>query len=103
MGTNTLLQQDFGRWSIDGIYKDEGCVIHNQCLTCPLPQCVYGNTAKVNRAIAFPLINSTTTREQLSESAGVSVRTAQKFLVRYHKVGGDFNEFLGVDSDGRMS
>jgi len=97
MGSNILSKQDSGHWEQDGIYRDEGCSLHSKCLTCPLPQCVYGSAIKVNRALAYPFIDSTTTRDQLAESAGVSVRTAQNLLIRYHKAGGDLNEFLGVD------
>jgi len=99
MGNNTSAIRDFGQWDLEGIYKDEGCTLHDRCLTCPLPQCVYGNALKYNRAIAFPLISSTMSREELAPKIGVSIRTAQRLIVRYNKVGGDFNKFLGTESD----
>lgn len=96
MGSNTTNRQDVGKWEQEGIYKDTGCALHDKCLTCPLPECVYGDTLRFNRAVVYPIISSTMSREELATKANVSIRTAQRFLVRYNKAGGDFGKFIGV-------
>jgi hypothetical protein len=97
VSVRTIARGDYGTWELEGIYEDNGCVVHSKCLTCPIPQCVYGSTIKTNRALAYPHITPEITSKELAIKLNVSSKTAQKHLARYATVNGDFNLFLGVE------
>jgi len=101
--TNILLNQDFGTWELDGIYKDTGCPVYTKCLKCPLPQCIYDSEPSKGAikgysimASFYPYVQLSEFPEQLSELANISVRSAQRLLKRYREADGDYGRFIGV-------
>jgi len=103
---NTTLNRDFGTWDEEGIYKDRGCLIHPQCLTCPLPVCAYDldvnpSTLKgyFMRARNYKLIKFAKNATHLAELANLDIRSAYRILALYRQVNGDYVKFLGIDAD----
>src|SRR5438034_358200 len=73
-------------------YRDDGCEIHPQCLTCPLPRCRYdepgGLTGLLNglrdREIAA-LKSRGMAVEEIADTFGVSRRTVFRVLTEKYK------------------
>lgn len=68
-------------------YKDKGCDIHKECLSCPLPQCRYEmapNQARLH--ILLTRINTQElyrlTDQRLADELGVAKRTAGRLKVK---------------------
>ena len=106
MGSNTVLNRDFGTWDVDGIYADNGCPIHPKCMTCPLPMCVYDLDVNqrtlqgfFSRAKNFQLVSQARDAHHLAELAGINIRSAFRIMRLYKKVGGDYARFLGIYGD----
>lgn len=82
----------------DPVHTDDGCHLHNHCLTCPLPRCFYDEpayltkerareTAERNRKIAAAAESTGKTLTQLTEQFGVSRRTVSRALASVRKAG----------------
>lgn len=64
-------------------YRDDGCDIHDQCLTCPLPACRYemppGRARALSQAAALGrLLELGRTMDEAAEELGVSRRTVYR-------------------------
>jgi len=67
--------------------KDNGCKLYPDCLTCPLPNCIY-DTRRGKQVILNRIRNAEIVRqvklgkssEELAEQFGVGVRTIQRAL-----------------------
>jgi hypothetical protein len=108
--TNNPSARDFGTWELSGIYADVGCGIHSQCLSCPLPSCIYdldvSDTKRggfVRFAKIYPLVQQTQDPEGLAKLAGTNIRTAYRHIKRYKDADGDFAKFIGVDTHPHIS
>jgi len=106
MGSNTVLNRDFGQWDVDGIYADNGCPIHPKCLECPLPMCVYdldldqqALQGYFNRAKKFHLVKKAKDAHHLAELANIHIRSAYRIMRLYKKVEGDYARFIGIYGD----
>ena len=73
-------------------YQDDGCEIHPECLTCPLPRCRYDepgglrgliNSLRDSQIVA--LRTRGTSVEEISEQFGVSRRTVFRILGAKYK------------------
>ncbi|KKN72623.1 hypothetical protein LCGC14_0408650 [marine sediment metagenome] len=70
---------------LDRMAADTGCSEHNDCLTCPLPDCIYVAERNVNRNAKKrrELIRQMATSNSASSIAnqlGVHIRTVQRAL-----------------------
>jgi len=73
-------------------YQDDGCEIHPQCLTCPLPRCRYDEPGGLNgmltrmrdREIVRLRMNGAPV-EQIADEFGVSRRTVFRVLTAKYK------------------
>lgn len=64
-------------------YHDDGCDLHSQCLTCPLPACRYelppGRARALSQAAALTLLlDRGRTMEEAAADLGVSRRTVYR-------------------------
>ena len=64
-------------------YHDDGCDLHNSCLTCPLPACRYemppGRARALSQAAALGrLLQSGITMDEAAAELGVSRRTVYR-------------------------
>ncbi len=64
-------------------YHDDGCDLHNSCLTCPLPACRYemppGRARALSQAAALGLLlQSGRTMDEAATELGVSRRTVYR-------------------------
>ncbi len=73
-------------------YQDDGCEIHPECLTCPLPRCRYdepGGLRGLINSLRDSQIVALRTRgtpvEEISEQFGVSRRTVFRILGAKYK------------------
>ena len=73
-------------------YRDDGCDIHPQCLTCPLPRCRYeepGGLKAMLNGIRDRQIVSLRTRgipvEEIADRFGVSRRTIFRILTAKYR------------------
>jgi len=73
-------------------YRDDGCEIHPQCLTCPLPRCRYDEPGGLNgmlnrmrdREILRLRMNGAPV-EEIADEFGVSRRTVFRVLTAKYK------------------
>ena len=71
-------------------YRDDGCYLHQHCLTCPLPQCIYDNPGwlqRQRRRGRDQQVLAAREREQLSvpqvaAKFGISERTVFRIISR---------------------
>ena len=73
-------------------YRDDGCEIHPECLTCPLPRCRYDEPGGLNgmlNADARPGDRAVAGKgapvEEIAEVFGVSRRTVFRILTAKYK------------------
>jgi len=70
------------RVELDRLAKDTGCAVHNDCLTCPLPECVYdvkGLYAKTERRrITIRQKLGYLSVKDVAKQLGVCVRTVER-------------------------
>lgn len=63
------------------ISHDDGCLVHPRCLTCPLPECIFEKTEKVDRnKEIIEKYNSGINAHILSEEYNISERSIQKIV-----------------------
>ena len=70
--------------TLNRLAKDTGCSEHDDCLTCPFPNCIY-DTRRVNEAAKqrHSLIRSMSkylSNDRIAEQLGIHVRTVQRAL-----------------------
>lgn len=69
--------------------KDTGCEFHNDCLSCPFPECVYENplgvvTAKRNLRYKQMVEKAATmTAKEVAKEFNVCMRTVKRALMEY--------------------
>jgi Helix-turn-helix domain of resolvase len=73
-------------------YRDDGCEIHPQCLTCPLPRCRYDEPGGLNGVLTrmrdreiVRLRSKGTPVETIADVFGVSRRTVFRVLTAKYK------------------
>jgi Helix-turn-helix domain of resolvase len=73
-------------------YRDDGCEIHPQCLTCPLPRCRYDEPGGLNGMLTrmrdqeiVRLRGKGAAIEQIADVFGVSRRTVFRVLTAKYK------------------
>ena len=73
-------------------YRDDGCEIHPQCLTCPLPRCRYDEPGGLNGMLTrmrdrevVRLRTKGAPVEDIAEVFGVSRRTVFRILTAKYK------------------
>lgn len=69
---------------LNRLAKDTGCGLHSDCLTCPLPECIYV-TGKVSvkaeqRRMTIRQMAKRMGEQEIAEELGVCVRTVQRAL-----------------------
>jgi hypothetical protein len=99
MSRSSVKSRDFGTWEVDGMYKDQGCLINPLCMTCPLPACIYDlPDALVKgyfmRAKNYQFTAISDSANHLAELTNVNVRTAFRLRRLYKESGGDYVKFL---------
>jgi len=66
--------------------KDTGCKLHDDCLTCPFPYCIYDikrgaiRKATMQRSAIIKQMAKSCSIEDIAKQFGVSVRTVQRAL-----------------------
>ena len=73
-------------------YRDDGCEIHPECLTCPLPRCRYDEPGGLNGMLdrmrdreVVRLRTKGAAVEEIAEVFGVSRRTVFRILTAKYK------------------
>lgn len=68
---------------------ETGCKLHNDCFTCPFPDCVIDKTqylaAETQRVRAKVMYNSGASTKEIATCLGKSIRTIQKYLEVKHE------------------
>lgn len=71
-----------------GRYEDTGCKYHDDCLTCPFPDCIYEegySSSRLRKEYRYRLIQEESVKTdktlvELSEMFGVSTRTIERAI-----------------------
>ncbi len=68
---------------LDRLAKNTGCNVHNDCLTCPLPECKYVTGHSEYKKVRYDVIRRMAeemTDYAVAEQLGISVRTVRRAL-----------------------
>lgn len=79
-----------GKSAKAAVFEDEGCAFHPTCLTCPFPECIYGEGSgfiaryeEYVEAVKLVFREPEITASELARRTGTSERSAHRLLAKF--------------------